>query len=280
MYALIAVGFCLVFGILDKLNFAHSEIFMFAGFVFAASWTAQLSVLAALAAAVMVSGLLGWVIQLTSFRRLSGEDAHIVSALSSLAMGLILVDITHKLWGGEPIAITVPALLKSSGVSVFGILITWIKLIIIAVSLLLMATLHIILIRTRVGRQMRATADSVQAAELLGVNVRGVTRNTFIISSALAGVAGVLFALRSGFVTTEMGFSIGLKAIAIMAIGGLGNLYGAILAALVVGLMEALAFHFNFGRIADVLVWFLMMAVLIIRPSGLFGSARNQGQRA
>src|SRR5690606_23014450 len=118
----------------------------------------------------------------------------------------------------------------------------------------LMAILHYLLTHTRTGRNMRATADSTQSAELLGIDVRKVTRNTFIIASALAGVAGVLFALRSGFVSAEIGFGIGLKAIAIMAIGGLGNLKGAVVASFIVGVMEALAFHFNFGRIADVLV--------------------------
>lgn len=280
MYALVAVGFCLIFGVLDKLNFAHPEIFMFAGFLLAAGTAAKLPLLAGTALAILISGVLGWVVQLASFRRLSGEDAHIASALSSLAMGLVLVDIAHKLWGGEPMAIEVPALLKSHGLDLFGVLVAWIKILIVAIALGLMAALHLLLTHTRTGRNMRATADSVQAAELLGINVSKVTRNTFIVASALAGVAGVLFALRGGYVSTEMGFSIGLKAIAIMAIGGLGNLQGAVLASLIVGVMEALAFHLNLGRIADVLVWFLMMAVLILRPKGLFGTSLNREVRA
>lgn len=280
MYALIAVGFCLIFGVLDKLNFAHSEVFMFAGFLLAAGIAAKLPLLASVALAVLISGALGWVVQMTSFRRLSGEDAHIASALSSLAVGLILVDVAQKLWGGEPISIEVPAILKSSGFYLFGLLVTWIRVWIIAAALSLMVLLHLLLTYTKIGRSMRATADSVQAAELLGINVGNVTRNTFIVASGLAGVAGLLFALRSGFVSTEMGFSVGLKAIAIMAIGGLGNLQGAVLASLLVGVMEALAFHFNFGRIADVLVWFLMIVVLIFRPTGLFGASMSREVRA
>ncbi|MGH6709282.1 MAG: branched-chain amino acid ABC transporter permease [Bradyrhizobium sp.] len=280
MYALIALGYTLVFGVLDKLNLAHPEIFMFGGFA-GLTWLGLGAPLwAAILGAVAVAGALGLVVEISSFRKFTGRDASITAALSSLAFGIVIVDLTQKLWGTEPLALPVPTALRTTGFAFAGMMIAWIKLGILAFTLMLMLGLHLVVTRTRVGRNIRAVADQPTSAALLGVDVKRVNQQAFFIASALAGVAGLLLALRTGYVTSDIGLSLGLKALAIMAIGGVGDLRGAMLGGLLVGVLEALAFQFGLGRLADVAVWVLMIAVVLVRPAGLFGAAPVKEARA
>jgi branched-chain amino acid transport system permease protein len=276
MYALVAIGYTLVFGVLGKLNFAHAEIFMFGGFV-GLSWLALgAPVWLSIVAAFLIAGMLGLVVEILSFRKFTGPDAHITAALSSLAVGLVLIDLTQKTWGTEPLALPLPDAFRISGFEIAGIRVVWVKAAILFLTFFLMALLHLVVSRTAMGRNIRAVAYSPTSAALLGINVKRVNQQTFFIASALAGVAGLTLALRTGFVTSEIGFTFGIKALAIMAIGGMGDLRGAMLGGLLVGLVEALAFQFGFGRLADIAVWILMIVILLARPAGLFGSATSE----
>jgi branched-chain amino acid transport system permease protein len=230
--------------------------------------------------AFVIAGLLGLVVELVSFRIFTGQDAQITAALSSLAAGLVMVDLVQKVWGGEPVPMPMPTAFRTAGITVAGMTIAWVKIAILAFTVALMVALHHLVTRTRIGRNIRAVADSPNAAALLGIDVRRVNQQTFFIASALAGVAGLMLAFRTGIVSSDIGFTFGLKALAIMAIGGMGDLRGAVLGGLLVGLVEALAFHFGFGKIADSAVWLLMIFVLLARPAGLFGSAAGREVRA
>jgi branched-chain amino acid transport system permease protein len=170
--------------------------------------------------------------------------------------------------------------LRTAGFTMFGIVFVWLKLGILAFTLALMAGLHVLVSRTALGRNIRAVADNPTSASLLGIDVKRVNQNTFFIASALAGVAGVLLAMRTGFASSDLGLSFGLKALAIMGIGGMGDLRGAVIGGLVVGLFEGLAFQFGMGRVADIMVWILMIIVLLVRPAGLFGNATARDVRA
>ena len=280
MYALIALGYTLVFGVLDKLNFAHAEVFMSGGYV-GLSWIALgAPVWSAVIAAFIVCGVMGLGVELVSFRKFRGRDAQITASLSSLAVGIVIVDLVQKYWGSEPIALPLPLAVRTAGFTLFGVSFVWLKLGILGFTLLLMAGLQMLVARTALGRNIRAVADSPVSASLLGINVRRVNQHTFFIASALAGVAGMLLAVRTGFVTNEIGLSFGLKALAIMGLGGMGDLRGAVIGGLVVGLFEALAFQYGLGRLADIMVWVLMILVLLVRPAGLFGSAPGRDVRA
>ncbi|MEY2618221.1 MAG: hypothetical protein RL522_1223 [Pseudomonadota bacterium] len=272
MYALIALGFCLVFGVLNKLNFAHSELFMLGGFLLIALTALGIPLAVAALLVCVLTGILGLAVEVVSFRKFTGKDAHVTAALSSLAFGLVLIDATQKLWGTEPVQVPISASLRTAGVTVGDLSISWLKLGTLAFTVLLMVGLHGLITRTRIGRNIRATADSPEAAQLLGIHVRRVNQITFFLASVLAALAGIMLVLRTGYATTEVGFSLGLKALAILAIGGMGELRGAVVGGVLVGLLEALAFHFGLGRLADVAVWVLMIAVLMVRPNGLFGS--------
>jgi branched-chain amino acid transport system permease protein len=280
LYALIAQGYTLVFGVLDKLNFAHSEIFMLGGFLALASVALGASIPVALMVTIAISALLGLVVELVAFRKFRSRDAHITAALSSFAIGLVIIDLTQKVWGTEPVALALPDALRVASIDVLGIRIVLVKLAILVFSLALMLVLHLVVLRTKMGRNIRAVAESPGAAALFGINVTRVTQQVFAIASALAGIAGMALAVRTGFANSANGFTFGLKALAIMAIGGMGDLRGAFLGGLLVGVVEALAFQWGLGQLADVLVWLFMIAVLLLRPAGLFGALGYRDTRA
>jgi len=280
MYALIAQGYTLVFGVLDKLNFAHSEIFMLGGFITVASVALGAPLAITFLITIAISGLIGLVVELVGFRKFRSRDAHITAALSSFAIGLVIIDLTQKAWGTESVPIALPDELRIASIEILGIRLVLVKLAILALSLALMFVLHLVVVRTGLGRSIRAVAESAADAALYGINVTRVTQLVFFIASALAGVAGMALAVRTGYANTETGFSFGLKALAIMAIGGMGDLRGAFLGGLLVGVLEALAFQWALGQLADVAVWVFMICVLLVRPAGLFGTAGSRDTRA
>jgi branched-chain amino acid transport system permease protein len=280
MYALIAQGYTLVFGVLDKLNFAHGEIFMLGGFICVASIALGASLPIAILITAIVAGLLGLMVELVGFRKFKSADAHITAALSSFAIGLVIVDLAQKVWGAESVAVTLPGTLQSATISIFGLRIVVLRLAILVISLLLMLVLYFVVAKTGLGRRIRAVAESPAKAALFGINVTRVNQQVFFIASAMAGLAGLALAVRTGYASTDVGFTFGLKALAIMAIGGMGDLRGALIGGLLVGVLEALAFQWGFGQLADVFVWLFMIAILLVRPSGLFGTLVSKEVRA
>jgi branched-chain amino acid transport system permease protein len=274
-YALIALGYTLVFGVLDKLNFAHGDLFMFGGFVAVAATALGAPIWAGVVAAFLVAGVLGLVVELVSFRKFTSRDAQVTAALSSFGVALVLVDLTQKVWGTEPVALKVPEGLRTAALEIGAIRIPYINLGILVTTAVLLAALYFLVTRTRTGRQLRAVADSAGAASLLGIDVVRVNQQTFFLASALAGLAGVMLSLRTGFVTTELGATYGIKALAVMAIGGMGDLRGAVVGGILAGLIEAFAFEAGLGKFGEIAVWLLMIAILIARPSGLFGAGKE-----
>jgi branched-chain amino acid transport system permease protein len=276
MYALVALGYTLVFGVLDKLNFAHGETFMLGGFVAVAASALGAPLWVAFPCALLICGALGLVVELLSFRKFRSADAQVTAALSSLALGLVLIDLVQKSYGSEPVPLELPLAVRTATVSIAGIEIAQIKLAILAIALLLMGGLQMVVTRTRVGRNIRAVAESPLAAALLGIHVRLVMQQTFVIASALAGIAGVMLAMRTGYAASDIGFTFGIKALAIMAIGGMGDLRGAMLGGILVGIVEALAVQLGFGKLGEIVVWILMIIVLLVKPGGLFSTSTEQ----
>jgi branched-chain amino acid transport system permease protein len=284
VYALLALGFTLVFGLLDKLNFAHPEAFMFGGFVgvLAAAGSASApgaqALWIGLPVAMVVGGLFGLVTELLCFRKFRGEDGKITAALSSVALGIVAVDLTQKIWGSEPVTIAFHSPWLEQAITLGGVRIPYLQLLILGLTLLLMAALHWLVARTSFGRQVRAVAESPINAALFGVNVRRVTSLVFFVSSALAAGAGLLLALRHGLAASDIGLTFGLKAIAIMAIGGIGDMRGAVVAGFIIGIAEALTYEFGLGRLGEMTAWATMILFLLFRPNGLFGHGLHSGE--
>lgn len=278
MYALVAIGFSLVIGTLDKLNFAHSEVFMVGGFV-ALVAVSHMPWELALVVIFLAGGILGLATEFIAFRRFQSAEGKITAALASMALGLVITDLVHKVWGTEPVPMKVESEWLQTGHTLFGATVLNLQIVILAVAFLLMAMLHVLLKKSRMGRQIRALAESSTSASLLGINVRRVTQTVFFVSSALAAVGGLLVALRGGAASSEIGLTFGLKSLAIMAIGGMGDLRGALLGGLLIGVLEALMFQIGLGRLVEMTAWVALIAVLMFRPNGLFGGgihAREQ----
>jgi len=280
MYALIGQGYTLVFGVLDKLNFAHGEIFMLGGFICVASIALGASLPIAILVTAIIAGLLGLVVEFIGFRKFQSPDAHLTAALSSFAIGLVIIDLSQKIWGAESVAVTLPGTLQTAAVSIGGLRIVVLRLAILVISLLLMLSLYVVVTRSSLGRRIRAVAESPTKAALFGINVTRINQQVFFVASMMAGLAGLALALRTGYASSDVGFTFGLKALAIMAIGGMGDLRGALIGGLLIGVLEALAFHWGVGQLADVFVWLLMIVILLMRPSGLFGTLISKEVRA
>jgi branched-chain amino acid transport system permease protein len=281
LYALVAIGFTLIVGVLHRINFAHTEIFMLGGFIGLVVAHAVPSLILAMLAAFLLGGVLGVVVERISFRNLSSEEASITAALSSMAVGLLVLDLVHHVWGTEPLSFPLVNALGSGSFELFGVRFVPVQGLVLALTFVLVGVLYAVIGKTRTGRNIRAVSDNATAAALLGIPVKFVGQQVFFISSALAALTGLLFALRVGTVNSDIGMSFGLKALAVTAIGGMGNLWGAVVGGLLIGLLEALAVQFGFGPLADLLVWGFMILVLLVRPQGLFGSVfHGAGARA
>lgn len=273
VYALLALSFTLVFGLLDKLNFAHPHAFMTGGFVgvMVGSASGAQAMWLGLPVAMAVGGVFGLITELVCFRKFKGEESKTTTALSSVALGIVAVDLTQKVFGTEPVSTPFRSEWLQESVGIGGARVSTLQIVILALTLLLMAGLHWLVRRTSFGRQVRAVSESPVNAALFGVAVVRVTSLVFFVSSALAAGGGLLLALRTGLASSDIGSTFGLKAVAIMGIGGIGDLRGAVVAGFAIGIAEALTYQFGLGRLGELTAWATMILFLLFRPHGLFG---------
>jgi branched-chain amino acid transport system permease protein len=274
IYALFAVGYTLVFGVLDILNLAHQAVFMLAAFVaLALVADAHLPLWAAMAVAVLFAGLLGIVLERIAFRPLRGRaDSNISGLISSLAMATVFEAIALQLFGPDisrfPIG-TLPDRMVRIGTASASLL----QLLIVAVAVALMALLTFLIARTRLGRQLRAVAESPRAARVLGVDVDRAIAAAFFLSSALGGAAGVLFGLAFNSISPDVGRSVELKGLAVIILGGMGSITGAVVAGFAIGLIEVFTVARFGSSFRDAVSFTVLFLVLLARPRGLFGQA-------
>lgn len=277
-YALIAIGYTLVFGVLNLLNLAHGDVFMFSGYIglFLLAAT-EIPLWAAVLGAMLGAGLLSLLLELLCFRPANQWEFDLAPVLSTIGFGIMLQQIAIRIWGSE--ARPVPSGIQPVDFRVGPVLISSVQIASLGAALLLMLVLGVIISRTGFGRAMRAVSESSEVAELLGINTRRVVILTFLVSGLLAGAAGMLVTLRTGSVSPLIGLSIGLKGLAVMVIGGLGNFQGAVFAGLLLGLLEVMTIAYGSASYADLVVWGTLILVLLIKPTGLFG-LRTQGDRS
>lgn len=272
MYALVALGYALVLGVLRRLNLAHGEVFMLGAFVGAAALVAGLPLPLALLGAAVGAALLGLIVERLCFRP-APPDQELTPAISSVALGLVMVDLAIKQWGSEPYSLS--GGLSGPAFSLGTVQVSQTQLLIVGLALGLAFALDRTVHATAFGRRMRAVAESSINASLVGIDTRRVVMVTFAVSGALAGIAGLLLVLRTGVASPTVGLGFGIKALAVMAIGGLGNLRGCVLAGLLVGLLEAMSLQVGLSSYSDLVVWAVLVGILVFRPGGLFGSAEH-----
>jgi branched-chain amino acid transport system permease protein len=274
IYALFALGYTLVFGVLDILNLAHAGVFMLASFVaLTLVGAVGLHITVALPLAVLFAGLLGIVLERVAFRPLRGRaDSNISGLISSLAMFAVFEALALEVWGPNvsrfPFG-TIPDKLMP----LFGGVVSRLQLTILAVALGMFILLTWLVNRTRLGREVRAVAESARAARVLGIDVDRVISASFFISSALGGAAGVLFGLAFNSVSPDMGRSVELKGLAVIILGGMGSMSGAVVAGFALGLTEVFVVANVGSSWRDAVSFIGLFLILVLRPRGLFGAA-------
>jgi branched-chain amino acid transport system permease protein len=289
IYALVALGYTMVYGIIELINFAHGDIFMVGAFVSMTVLTSLgffgpvndflilAGILALTFAIVMpVLGLLGVGIERFAYRPLRGAP-RLAPLITAIGVSFILQNAV-QIWRG-PSPLPHPQIVSAQArFDLFGASISWLSVLIFGITLALMLGLQVFVGRTRLGRAMRSTAQDRDAAQLMGVNINSTIALTFFLGSALAGAAGVVYGLYFGTIQFNLGFISGLKAFTAAVLGGIGNTVGAVLGGFLIGFVEVAAAQLGYSRWSEAAVFVVLIVVLVFRPSGLLG--QPTGERA
>ena len=284
MYALVALGYTMVYGIIGLINFAHGDVLMVGALV---SWTfvtamagagmpGWLMLLLSVPLAILTCCVLNFSIEKVAYRPLRNAP-RLAPLITAIGMSLLLQTLAMIIWKPNPKPF--PALLPPDPIDLGGPVITVTQILILGLTAVILAALMWLVNRTKLGRAMRATAENPRVAGLMGVKPDFVISATFVIGAALAAVAGIMWAANYGTVQHTMGFLPGLKAFTAAVLGGIGNLAGAVVGALLLGLVEALGAGYLgeltggiFGsHYADVFAFAALILVLTLRPQGLLG---------
>ncbi|MCO5763609.1 MAG: branched-chain amino acid ABC transporter permease [Gammaproteobacteria bacterium] len=284
LYAMVALGYTMVYGILELINFAHGEIVMLGAMVAvtvlavlaALGVPVPLALLSALAAAVAVCVSTGVLVERVAYRPLRNAP-RLAPLITAIGVSIVLQNLAMIVWGRQYLSF--PPVLDIQIYEVAGATVTNVQILIVAVAAVTMGGLLVLVRRTRLGRAMRATAQNREVAGLMGVDVNRVIAATFAVGSALAAVAGLLIAAYYGIAHYNMGFILGLKAFSAAVLGGIGNIPGALLGGLLLGVIESLGAGyigdltggFLGSHYQDIFAFFILILVLVFRPSGLLG---------
>ena len=268
IYALIALGFTIIFGTLRLVTFAHGEVFMAGAFVgYTVMKYLQSPLWMAILAAILCSGLLGILIERVGFHFLR-RAPHQSSLLITIGFSIVLINLAQFIWGPETQSISS---LKYGDFQVLGIYISYTQVIVLAVTFLLLALIRVLIYKTKMGRTIRATAQDFEAAYAMGVNIDVVFMLTFALGSLLGGIAGMLVGFYYNAFYPTMGTLPGLKAFSACILGGLTSLGGAVVAGFILGIVENLSVAYISSSYRDVFSFGILILVLILRPKGLFG---------
>ena len=284
MYALVALGYTMVYGIINLINFAHGEVLMVGALV---SWTVVstlagsglpgwLILLISLLVAIVVCALLNFMIEKLAYKPLRSAP-RLAPLITAMGMSLLLQTLAMIVWKPNPKPY--PSLLPADPINLGGPVITVTQCLILGLTAVVLASLMYLVNRTKLGRAMRATAENPRVASLMGVRPDMVISATFIIGAALAAVAGVMWAANYGTVQHSMGFLPGLKAFTAAVLGGIGNLAGAVVGGVLLGLIEAIGAGYLGdltggvlgSHYADIFAFVALILVLTLRPQGLLG---------
>lgn len=273
MYALLAIGYTMVYGIVKLINFAHGEIFMTGAF-FTWWFMTALGVPFPIAAlcGIMLATLVGVGIERIAYRPLRNAPRFAV-VISVLGMSIFLQNMARIIWGAEfqifDVDFGIPPLMVGDVVIPFK------KIFILIATILLMAALGLFVQKTYLGKAMRATAADREAAEMMGISANAVIVLTFIVGSAMGAVAGILYAVNYNSIDPYMGFNAGMKAFAAAVLGGIGNIYGAMLGGLLLGIFEGAGSAYISSMYRDAFAFAILILALIFRPEGLLGEWKS-----
>jgi branched-chain amino acid transport system permease protein len=277
IYALIALGYTMVYGVLRLINFAHGDLFTYGGYLGMTLLTSFLLqdrlglVLGLVLLAVMVMGLvavIGVILERAAYRPLR-ESPRLSAVVSALGASIFLQNALMLIYGAR--YQVYPDILPQTQVSILGQQVPVMRIAVVLVSLTIMAALYLFVQKTKVGTAIRAAAIDQGAARLMGIDVNKVITLVFVIGPALGGGAGLLVGLYYGQISFTMGWLYGMKAFTAAILGGIGNIPGAMVGGLLLGVVEALGATYLSIAWKDAIAFFVLILILIVRPSGLLG---------
>jgi branched-chain amino acid transport system permease protein len=280
VYALIALGYTMVYGVLQLINFAHSEVFMlgaFAGFyaqrALPESLPAPLRLLLVLLIAMAACGAAGFVIERAAYRPLRSRP-RINSLITAIGVSMLIQALGQLPWFMGPSPRFFPSLMENGPLLTIGDAgVTKVQAATFAAAVALMVGLHRLVFHTRIGTAMRAVSFDGRIAQLMGVNTDVIISFTFVLGSALAAAAGILVGMNYPRIEPTMGTMLGLKAFVAAVLGGIGNIQGAMLGGVVIGLVEALVVGYGTSSYRDAVAFGVLILILVFRPAGLLGRA-------
>jgi len=277
-YALVALGYSMVYGIVKLLNFAHGDIYMTGAFtclsvfgILSGILPLWLSIVCSIVIAMILIGALGFLVQRFAYRPLLGAP-RLSLLITAIGVSLVLYNTVMSLTNSQPLFFK-SDIDNSAGIVFGNIKVTYVQMILFAVSAILMIGLTIFIGRTMIGKAMRAISLDQDTCKLMGINVNKIIGLTFIAGSALAAVAGGMACIYYGNVQYNMGYTIGIKAFTAAVIGGIGSVPGAMLGGILLGLLEAIGTQFLGSPWKDVFAFALLIIILIFKPNGLLGKS-------
>ena len=280
-YALIAIGYTMVYGIIGMINFAHGEVYMIGSYVTFIALTGlamfgleslPLMIFGAFALSIIVTSAYGYSIERVAYRPLRGSN-RLIPLISAIGMSILLQNFVRIAQGARDVAM--PRLV-TGGITLgdeasFHASLSYMQIIIFATTLIAMIALSIFISRSRTGRACRACSEDIKMTGLLGINSNAIIAITFVIGAILAAVAGVLLSLYYGVVNPYIGFMAGLKAFTAAVLGGIGSIPGAVLGGLVLGVTEAMTSGYLSSQYKDAVAFALLILILLFRPTGILG---------
>lgn len=274
IYALLALGYTMIYGIVKIIHFAHGDVYMlgaFFGYYTINFW--HFNFIMALLSSMIFCAIIGMLIEFIAYRPLRGSS-RITVLITAIGVSYFLENGMSVLFSGD--TRDFPQVIKQVNYEWFGIRVSNVQLLIFATTIILMIILQLIVKKTKMGRAMRAAAADPVAAELMGININGTISFVFAIGSAMAGAAGVLIGLYYNSIEPTMGMTPGIKAFVAAVVGGVGSIPGAAVGAVIIGCLESMMQAIGFSAFKDAAVYVVLIIVLLFLPAGLFGNKQPE----
>lgn len=272
IYAMIALGYTMVYGIAKMLNFAHGDIIMVGGYLIFTFMATQNPILA-IVCAVVGCVMLGITIEKVAYKPLRGASPLAV-LITAIGVSYLLQSLAQIIFGSAPKMVVV---YEFGSISLFGVNVQVASLVTLGVTLVVMTALTLFVKYTRLGRAMIAVSEDKGAAQLMGINVNGIITITFAIGSALAALAGLFYLLKAPTVSNTMGAMPGIKAFTAAVIGGIGSIPGAMLGGILLGLIESISYKITaIAPYTDAIEFSILILILLVRPTGFLGKKRRE----
>ncbi len=283
IYAMIAVGYTMVYGVIQLINFAHGEIYMLGAF-FAVSFIAFLNLpfYVAFLLSMACCAVCGILLDVIAYRPLRNSP-RLAALITAIGMSIFLQNLAMIIWGSRPKPFpqgSLPAYFEKSAVTFAGVNLSWFHLFIFGITICMMLGLHLTIQKTRWGKAMRAVAQNKTMAALAGINVNRVISYTFALAGAMGGAAGIMVSAYYNSLYPTMGYLAGVKAFAAAVLGGIGSVPGAMLGGVVLGVAEAMGAGYLSSLYRDGISYAVMIIVIVFVPAGLFGKVLKETKKS